>query len=228
MVALYDALVSTLDDQRISRSEKKALRALLHDAGLAVHDRDVLVSRLFSEVERRMQHPGDRELLHALRDLVSLLRAPAEAALHPPTRVWFGPEEPMAETLCTLIAATTHSLDVAVFTITDDRVTERIVDAHRRGVAIRILSDDDKATDRGSDVVRIAGAGVPVRFDRSTAHFHHKFAVFDSRSVLNGSYNWTRGAATRNRENFLLTFEPDVVRAYREAFDRLWGELQES
>jgi hypothetical protein len=32
-----------------------------------------------------------------------------------------------------------------VFTITDDRITEEIVDALKRGVAIRIITDNDKS-----------------------------------------------------------------------------------
>ncbi|MCA9056002.1 MAG: endonuclease, partial [Planctomycetaceae bacterium] len=49
-----------------------------------------------------------------------------------------------------------ETVDVCVFTITDDRITRAILDAHRRRVRIRILSDDDKSGDLGSDVERLA------------------------------------------------------------------------
>ncbi len=42
------------------------------------------------------------------------------------------------------------------------------------GVAIRVLSDDDKSADEGSDVMRFERAGIPVRVDRTEHHMHHK------------------------------------------------------
>jgi mitochondrial cardiolipin hydrolase len=49
--------------------------------------------------------------------------------------------------------------------------------------------------------------------------------VLDGRSVLTGSYNWTRGAARDNRENFMLTWAPEAVRSFSENFDRMWREM---
>ena len=56
-------------------------------------------------------------------------------------------------------------------------------------------------------------------------HFHHKFAVLDGHTLINGSYNWTRGADRNNRENFMRTGDPVLVQAYRKAFDALWDEM---
>jgi phosphatidylserine/phosphatidylglycerophosphate/cardiolipin synthase-like enzyme len=40
---------------------------------------------------------------------------------------------------------------------------------------------------------------------RSMASKHHKFAIFDGKTLLNGSYDWTRSAFTKNEENVLVT-----------------------
>ena len=98
---------------------------------------------------------------------------------------------------------------------------------HRRGVAVRILSDDDKCYDRGSDIFELRTAGIPVAMDASPYHFHHKFAVVDDRIAITGSYNWTRGADRDNRENLLITHDPRIVRAYAEGFEALWSELND-
>lgn len=223
-----DAFLSTLDDERVTRTERKALGALLDDDPPSDHDREVLRARMFDALAERLDTERDRALLHALRVALGRLDAPQQAddgVDRRPTRVWFGPEEPMSETLCTLIAAARETIDVAVFTITDNRVTAALLAAHDRGVGLRVLTDDDKSFDRGSDIQRLREHGVPVGMDRSEAHFHHKFAIFDGRSVLTGSYNWTRGAANVNRENFMLTWDPEALQGYTRGFEALWEEF---
>jgi cardiolipin hydrolase len=116
-------------------------------------------------------------------------------------------------------------VDVCVFTITDDTISRAIYDAHRRGVAIRILTDDDKSGDLGSDVVDLDRAGVAVRVDRTPAHMHHKFAIFDGKVLASGSYNWTRSAASENEENIIVTDHPHLLRAFQAEFDQLWSRL---
>jgi len=95
--------------------------------------------------------------------------------------------------------------------------------AHERGVKLRILSDNDKANDFGSDIDRLARAGVAVRIDRTPVHMHHKFGIFDGRLLLTGSYNWTRSAHDENAENNVLTDDPTLVKAFTVEFERLWG-----
>ena len=98
----------------------------------------------------------------------------------------------------------------------------------RRGVSLRCISDNDKEFDLGSDIGQLRAAGIPVALDRTDAHMHHKFAIFDGMRLLNGSYNWTRSAASFNEENLVLSNDPSLVRRFADEFDSLWKELQAS
>jgi cardiolipin hydrolase len=51
---------------------------------------------------------------------------------------------------------------------------------------------------------------------------HHKFALFDQRVLLTGSYNWTRAAARDNQENIVITGDPVLVDAFTNTFEDLW------
>ena len=117
------------------------------------------------------------------------------------------------------------SIDICVFTITDDRVTDCIVDAHARGVQVRVISDNDKAHDPGSDLHRMRRADLQVAFDRTPDHMHHKFAVFDNRLLVSGSYNWTRSASDRNEENIIVTSDERLVQKFARRFESLWKEF---
>ena len=90
---------------------------------------------------------------------------------------------------------------------------------------MRVVTDNDKAADLGSDVAELAAAGVPVRVDRTPFHMHHKFALFDDARLLAGSYNWTRGAAEQNEESLIDTGDPGLLRAFAGQFAKLWEAL---
>ena len=76
---------------------------------------------------------------------------------------------------------------------------------------LRIITDNEKAYDAGSDVTRFQDAKIPLRVDDTPFHMHHKFAVFDREILLTGSYNWTRSAARYNEENLIVTEDPRLV-----------------
>ncbi len=118
-----------------------------------------------------------------------------------------------------------HSVDVCVFTITDDRIAGTMLETHRRGVRVRIVTDNDKAGDLGSDIERLEAAGIATKIDRTPYHMHHKFAIFDGTRLVNGSYNWTRGAAEQNAENLIDTGDAELVAAFQRQFDTLWAKL---
>lgn len=124
-----------------------------------------------------------------------------------------------------LIGDALHSISICVFTITDDVLCEAILRAHARGLAVRVISDDQKAEDRGSDLMRLMRHDVPTRCDTSRHHMHHKFMVVDNAIVATGSYNWTSSAALYNEENILVSDDPRLVRSYSRAFETLWNRF---
>lgn len=52
---------------------------------------------------------------------------------------------------------------------------------------------------------------------------HNKVAAIDGRVLFTGSYNWSKSAKERNKEN-LLEFidEEEIIRIYQERLDYLW------
>lgn len=140
----------------------------------------------------------------------------------------FFPSEESFQHLINTLNGAEETLDVCVFTITDDDIANAVVDAHKRGVRVRIITDDDKAEDLGSDAKRLAKHhGIPIRVDGSPSHMHHKFAIIDNKLVVSGSYNWTKGARFQNREDLILTNSGKAVAGFRNEFERLWKEFED-
>jgi len=221
---LDDILIKTLDDRRLSRTEKRALGQVFLDLRLDDEDRAFIRHRVFAHAKEYIRHPEQRLVLEWAEEVIKLLHSKLE---RDPTisEVYFSPGDECRMQIARLLRQAKKTIDICVFTITDDRLAAEILDAHQRGVAIRIISDDDKIHDEGSDVPRLAAAGIEACVDESEAHMHHKFAIFDRATVLTGSYNWTVAAARFNRENMMVSDDVRIVGAYQQNFDELWEVL---
>jgi phosphatidylserine/phosphatidylglycerophosphate/cardiolipin synthase-like enzyme len=219
-------LLDTLRDYRLSGGEKAALKQALEGCRCDAQALGALRHRAFELARGEVLTPQAAQVLGWLEEVVKVLAprpAPASAAV---ADACFGPGPACLNRLLALIRQARSTLDVCVFTITDDRITSALLAAHRRGVRVRIISDDQKAGDLGADIATFRQAGVPLRMDRAAAaHMHHKFALFDAELLLTGSFNWTRGASEVNQENLLVTSEPRLVHAFGRTFEQLWDQF---
>ncbi len=220
---LDQILLDTLDDGRMSRSERRAVKDVLAELGHHPERMAQVRNQAFDIVRERFD--GDAEILEWLEWVVKLTVRAREGDAATIAEVHTSPGAACLDRLLSLINGAARTIDVCVFTITDDRITSALLGAKKRGVTVRVISDDDKAHDLGSDVDRIEAAGIGVKVDRSPNHMHHKFALFDRRVVATGSYNWTRSAASRNQENIVVTDDPRLVQGLAAAFEDLWAKF---
>ena len=164
------------------------------------------------------------EVLRWLEQVVKTLDA-ADQAAPVVSSAYFSPGDTCLRRLCDLMRGCRDTLDICVFTIADDRLTEAILDCHARGVQVRVVSDNDKQYDSGSDIDRLRAQGVQVRVDDAPSHMHHKFALFDGRVLANGSFNWTRSATRDNDENLVVSDDANLVRVFGLQFGKLWQQF---
>jgi phosphatidylserine/phosphatidylglycerophosphate/cardiolipin synthase-like enzyme len=222
---LDQQLRDSLVDLKLSNEERDELRQLGSDLG--PDQVRYLRNRAFDLV-RDLALTDTANLLPALKWLEQVIKTldatsasprPAVASAH------FSPGEDCLRKIRELCRQAHSSVDICVYTISDDRLSEEIVACHRRGVAVRVISDNEKQFDEGSDIQHLLAQGVPLRIDDSPFHMHHKFALFDGRVLLNGSFNWTRSASTSNEENLLVIDHPQLVATYAAEFEQLWARF---
>ncbi len=220
-------------DRRVTGSEKKVLRDWLDLHKPTEQQLGFFRHRVFAIARQEMTDPDSIAVLDWVEEMMRILVASSVGASNSPVaeasvgtahhaETYFSPNPNCPKRIASLFDQARKSVDVCVFTITDDRIARPILAAHRRGVKIRIISDNDKAKDPGSDIDEFRKYGIDVRLDASVYHMHHKFAIFDGLWLLNGSYNWTRGAAENNQENFIVTRDPILVQAFQNEFENLW------
>ncbi len=215
-----------LVDHKLSASERQTLMAWAEKNITTEQKRGVARSRLFEAARTAVTDPAAVEVIDFLEAALKVI-VPAQntAGSAPSSAACFSPGEACLGMIVNHLINARRTIDICVFTITDDRISNTILAAHKRGVKIRIITDNEKAYDAGSDVPRFREAGIPVVVDETPFHMHHKFAIFDGQRLLNGSYNWTRGAAAQNEENIIDTDDRNLIAKFQHEFEALWTGL---
>ncbi len=122
------------------------------------------------------------------------------------------------------LASARSTLEISIYTLTDDRISRVLEDLHSSGVKIRILSEGSTMDESGSDIASLAKFGLDVKVDESEFLMHHKFVVIDSVFLLNGSFNWTRSASSGNQENVMCTNNKYFVKQYQQQFEKIFSK----
>ncbi|MDA1274920.1 MAG: phospholipase D-like domain-containing protein [Verrucomicrobia bacterium] len=219
---LLDCFARTLDDGDFSAAESKVLAQLVSEARMTKSEIEALRRGIFELVIDRVRQPEFRHLLRWLEGAAQTLLMTDRSEAD--TRVFFTPGKSCENAICSALQKARERLDICVFTITNDNIAEGVKQCHERGVRVRIITDNDKANDPGSDIERLAACGIAVKQDATPDHMHHKFAIFDTAIAFTGSYNWTH-STRRNHENLVTTTDASTVTAFSREFERLWKRM---
>lgn len=136
-------------------------------------------------------------------------------------------DDPDFERFLEIIRMADHTIDICVFTITDNRIRYVLADEARAGTKIRLITDNSQAESLGSDAKWLhEKVNIPVKVDwdpDECSHMHHKYCIIDNRIVLTGSFNWTRHASEQNYENILISTNKQLVKQYADYFKGMWS-----
>ncbi|MEJ6778831.1 MAG: phospholipase D-like domain-containing protein [Akkermansiaceae bacterium] len=223
MQATQQALQASLEDFAISRAERKELKPLLAAAQGDKTEQAKIRQMAFRMATKAIEEMGEVTAMDWLESVIKLLYS---NEMKIKASAYFSPGEDCLHRIRRLAGEAKSSLDICVFTITDNRIVRKLAEAHERGVKVRIISDNMKSDDLGSDMEVMEKFGIPCRYDRTSAHMHHKFAIADTDLLLTGSYNWTRSASTENNENIVISNNFKLVSSFQQEFDRLWRSLR--
>lgn len=110
-----------------------------------------------------------------------------------------------------------ESIFFAVYSFTLDSLGDAIIAAHNRGVFVQGVADLTQSGYRGSEIIRLAAAGVPVRaWGNANKLMHDKVFVVDGQTknakVGLGSFNWSARAESTNLEVLLVSTGVQVSR----------------
>jgi len=164
----------------------------------------------------------DFEFLH-LRSFIAfslfccLTLAPPGASARQSTQTAFSPSPAAIKLVVNTIGHAESSIKVAAYSFTSEKVSGALLDAHTRGVEVRVLLDKRQAAHHYPAIEELRTAGIPIRINRHYAIMHDKYLIIDDKTVETGSFNYTGNAERHNAENVIrsagqiIFVEPETV-----------------
>ena len=133
----------------------------------------------------------------------------------PPTiEVHFSPNGGCTETVVKELRAAKSTIRVQAYLFTSVPIAKALVDAHKRGVDVRVILDQSQRTDKYSSADFMAHAGILTLIDAKHAVAHNKVMVIDGETVVTGSFNFTKAADEKNAENLLVIRDKATAEKY--------------
>jgi len=136
------------------------------------------------------------------------------AAIVSAMEVCFTPPVGCAAVIAKEISKAKDSIYVQAYGLTSRIIVDELINAHDRGVKIRILLDRSNIKDKYSRMTELQDAGVEVGIDKVSGIAHNKVMIIDGRTVITGSFNFTNSADTRNAENVLIVEDKNLADKY--------------
>jgi len=236
--ASYDRKASPKAKRRLGRKIRTIPYdgpGLMHRKALIIDDALVLLgSANMTEASLRL-HGNlllafySREAAEALKGDAPEQRPVAFSVAGQKMELWLLPEmgKEAVSRILQLIESAKKTLRVAMFTWTRQDFAEAVVRSRLRGVDVETALDRETAGGASRRIVKLLKKGaVPIYLNRGAGLLHHKFLYIDSKTLINGSANWTKAAFTQNRDCFIVLHE--LTKSQQQEMDALWERILEN
>ena len=117
------------------------------------------------------------------------------------------------------------NVKIAVAWISFDIYEKIFQDLLASGVKLEILCTNDKANRSYQNIIddlNQRGANIVLlKMPSATNHMHHKFAIIDEATILNGSFNWSKNAVKSFENLMIVKQDIELVKKFMNEFEKV-------
>lgn len=124
---------------------------------------------------------------------------------------YFSPKDGINQYVVDAINQAQKNIVFMAFSYTDKFISQAMIDAHKRGVAVQGVMETQNAQGTGAVFDALANADIDILQDGNCYIMHHKTIVIDDQLVITGSYNFTKSAEKSNDENLMMIRSPKLA-----------------
>lgn len=158
--------------------------------------------------------------------LIAVLLGPSWEVSAASIEVWYGPEDRPLEHLVQMYDRATRYIFVAVYGLTSPLTVKALVEAKRRGIDVRVVTDRERLEDvkQRTALSTLREAGIPIKINRHDSLMHLKQAVIDDEINTSGSMNQTTSGNRYNDERLDIIKDHALTVKARDKFLSLWND----
>ena len=130
--------------------------------------------------------------------------------------MYFSPNHGATKAVVDALDAAKATVLVQAYSFTSAAIAKALVEAHGRGVEVKVILDRKETGSRYSSADFVAHARIVTLIDGAHAIAHNKVMVIDGLAVITGSFNFTTAAEQRNAENLLVIHDRALAARYTE------------
>ena len=137
--------------------------------------------------------------------------------------VAFSPNNGATTTVINAIHQAQQSILVSAYSFTSKDIANALLEAKKSGINVKIILDKSQATQKYSSATFFTNQGFEMRIAIKYAIFHDKVMIIDDKTVVTGSFNFTKAAESKNAENVLIIRDnPELAKLYTQDWWYNW------
>ena len=224
IVALKDAGIEVFDDEK---------SALMHNKFLIV-DKKVVWSgstnytyyAFYRNYENAVRIESSEVALFYKKQFDELIAHDVKQLIYASDEIdiYFSPEDDFKRKLISLIDTSEKNIYFMIYAFTDKDVADALIRAKNRGVEISGVFDESFNKNQYSKYDYLKNKGFDVKLDGNNFLLHDKVMIFDGKTVITGSYNFTNSANNDNAENSLVIKNTQIYQKYEDEFFNIYNE----
>lgn len=163
---------------------------------------------------RKKQKIKDKENILLGNSIISLYFSPQDDAVN--------------NVIIPLIDNSTQYIYMPMFVITHKKLAQALINAHTRGVDVKIIIDATNASQKYSLVEQLRKAGIQVKAENYAGKMHSKNLIIDDKYIISGSMNLSKNGSIKNDENTLLIENTTFAKYYKNFFLYIWSKIPDT
>lgn len=142
------------------------------------------------------------------------------------TEICFSPQGRCSTKIARAISQAEKSIRFMAFAFTSDPIAEALVERYHSGIDVSGVIESYQSDKPGGDYAAFQDLKMNVRLDGNPYNMHHKVFILDEKTVILGSFNFTRSADKYNDENLLVIKDPQIAALYSREYERVYAQAQ--
>jgi phosphatidylserine/phosphatidylglycerophosphate/cardiolipin synthase-like enzyme len=118
--------------------------------------------------------------------------------------VAFSPKMGATASIVKAISEAQKTILVSAYSFSSKEIAEALLKAKKRQVIIKLILDKSQMSHQYSASKFFINQGFELRIDVKHAIYHNKVMIIDDKTIVTGSFNFTKAAETKNAENVLI------------------------